>query len=359
MAKKKIGYVELQWECPNCGTINPGPVKVCESCGAHQPKDVEFFQTSRQELVGDEEKLKEAQVGADIHCAYCGTRNPAGAERCSQCKADLSEGAQRKAGKVVGAFRQGAAQTIQCPHCGADNEETASRCVQCGGSLVKADSAASKPKPQPAPKPGSSRRVLVILGIVMVTLCAAVYFIFLRTTGVTGTVSDLKWERSAVLEQIVPVEHQDWRAEIPSDAEIISCTAEEYEQVETPVAGADEICGTPYNVDTGSGYAEVVQDCIYIVYEDYCTYTVMEWSAVEMVVVDGIGLNAAWPQPNLAQDQRLQMGEESYTIVFESGSDTYTYVTSDYDLFRQAEIGSEWELEINSIGGIQAIKADN
>ncbi len=359
MAKKKIGYVELQWECPNCGTVNPGPVKVCEGCGAPQPEDVKFQQASRQELIEDEDKIKKAKTGADIHCAYCGARNPADAAFCSQCKADLSEGAQRKAGRVVGVFQQGAPQTIPCPHCGAENEETTSWCAQCGGSLAEVPAPAPVQKASPTAKPGANRRVLAILGVVFVSLCAAVYFLFLRTNAVTGTVTDLQWERSAILEQVVPVEYQGWLAEIPEDGEIVSCTQEEYEQVETPVAGAQEICGTPYNVDTGSGYAEVVQDCLYIVYEDYCTYTVMEWDAVEMVAADGSGMNAAWPQMNLAQDQRLQEGEETYTIVFNSGGETYSFVTSDYDLYRRAEIGSKWELEINSIGGVQSIKQGN
>jgi len=42
-------------------------------------------------------------------------------------------------------------------------------------------------------------------------------------------------------------------------------------------------------------------------------------------------------------------------IVFEADGDRYTYTTENYDLFQQAEVGSRWELEINSIGGVQSI----
>lgn len=58
MARKKIGHVELQWTCPNCASLNPGPEKLCGNCGAPQPKDVEFFQAKRQELISDEGKLR-------------------------------------------------------------------------------------------------------------------------------------------------------------------------------------------------------------------------------------------------------------------------------------------------------------
>ncbi len=41
---------------------------------------------------------KIASAGADIHCGFCGTRNPATATICSQCGADLKEGKARQAG---------------------------------------------------------------------------------------------------------------------------------------------------------------------------------------------------------------------------------------------------------------------
>lgn len=357
MAKKNIGYLELQWECPNCGTINPGPVKVCNGCGAPQPEDVEFQQASTQQLITDEDKLEQAKAGPDVHCPYCGTRNPAGAPSCSQCKAELSQGKKRESGRVVGAFKQGEVATIQCPHCGADNPETGSRCVQCGGSLIQASPRKAMPETSslPAAKPGGGRNVLLILGVIAVLACAAIYFLFLRTSATTGTVTDLDWERSYVLEQIIPVEYEGWYDQIPANGEVVSCTQEEYDRVTEPVEGSQEICGTPYSVDTGSGFAEVVQDCEYVVYEDYCTYTMLEWGAVDTVSITGSGLNAAWPDTALAADERFGEGSESYQITFDVDGDTYVFQTENYDLYQEAQIGSEWELEINTIGGVQSI----
>ena len=89
MARKKLGHIELQWTCPNCNGINPGPEKTCGNCGAPQPEDVEFEQADRQELITDEEKITKAEAGADIHCPYCGTRNPTGTEVCNNFGGDL------------------------------------------------------------------------------------------------------------------------------------------------------------------------------------------------------------------------------------------------------------------------------
>jgi ribosomal protein L40E len=355
MAKKKIGYIELHWKCLNCGTINPGPEKICKGCAAPQPPDVEFFQPSRQELIADEERLKQAQAGADIHCAYCGTRNPAGAARCSQCKADLTEGKQRQAGKVVGAFRKGPQQMQACPHCGAENPETQSRCRQCGGSLKAGPPEKKQPEQQTAPaklKPG----VLAVIGLVLIAACLGMYFLFFRTSAVQGTVTDVRWERAVVIEQVVQVRYQDWWDEIPVEGEVITCSLEARGETDVPTEGAQEICGTPYSIDTGGGFAEVVEDCTYIIYDDYCTYTLWEWAAVESATVSGDDLMAFWPDPDLASDQRLGAGSETYFISFEADGQKYLYQTEDYQLFTLAVPGSRWELEINSIGGVQSAR---
>ena len=115
MARKKIGHIELQWTCPNCNGINPGSEKTCGSCGAPQPEDVVFEQAERQEIITDEEKIAQAEAGADIHCPYCGTRNPAGTEVCSNCGGDLVEGMVRESGRVVGAYKTGPAAQINPP----------------------------------------------------------------------------------------------------------------------------------------------------------------------------------------------------------------------------------------------------
>lgn len=357
MAKKKLGYVELHWECPNCGTINPGGEKICKGCSASQPDDVEFFQASAQQLIKDEAKLERAQAGADIHCGYCGTRNPAGAAACSQCKADLSEGSRRESGRVVGAFKGGAAKQIACPNCGTQNLETASACAKCGGSLASASADKHEKDTQPKtgikPKTGS----LAVLGLILLGVCAAIYFIFLRTSAETGIVTGVEWERSVVLEAIIPMEFADWWDEIPAEADVLSCSLEERGETDQPTEGALEVCGTPYNVDQGSGYAEVVQDCTYIIMDDYCTYTMMVWSAVDSLTISGVDHNVAWPDPALPQNERMAEGSETeiYTIIFESSGETFTYTTEDYYLFLDAQPGTTWDLEINSIGGVQSI----
>ena len=85
MAKKKLGYTKLQWTCPNCEGLNPGPEKTCIQCGAPQPDDVHFEQVKGAELIQDEKVAERVKAGPDIHCPYCEARNPGDAVVCSQC----------------------------------------------------------------------------------------------------------------------------------------------------------------------------------------------------------------------------------------------------------------------------------
>jgi ribosomal protein L40E len=363
MAKKTIGYVELEWTCPNCGGINPGTEQSCASCGAPQPEDVEFEQARRQELIEEEGIKAKVAAGADIHCPYCGTRNPANAEVCAKCGGDISEGLQRKSGRVVGAYKTGPVTQVNCPHCGAENPDTAKSCTQCGGSMrvdegEKAPSAVPTRQDKPSKKSNPLVMVVIIGMLVIVCGIAALLIILsMRTEAVTGTVQKVQWERSVVIEALVPVEYQDWLDEIPAEAEIEYCEEELHHIQNEPTGNSVEVCGTPYTVDTGSGIGEVVQDCEYQVYADYCTYSLIEWSQVDEVILTGSDHSPIWPDPNLSENQRLGSDRsETYTIIFDTGEGIYTFKTGDLDLFQSGQIGSEWNLNINTFGSVVSIE---
>jgi ribosomal protein L40E len=353
MVKKTLGYVKTEWTCPNCQTRNPGPQKTCTSCGMPQPEDVEFEQAAHEELITDEAEIAKAKAGPDVHCYYCGSRNPAGATTCSQCGADLSEGTARKSGRTLGAHRKGPAPKIICSACGAENEANAPKCAQCGASLTKPEpEPASAPKVKPAP----SKRFGLLGGIggvlVVLALCAAaIAFIILsrRTEDVNGTVRNVSWSRSIAIEALTPVEHEDWQDEIPTGAVVGACTQRVHHTQDEPASNAKEVCGTPYSVDKGSGYAEVVQDCQYEVYEAWCKYTVDEWQEADEVSLDGNDFNPRWPDvPVLRTDQREGARGETYKITFSTEQGQYTYTTHSEAEFNQYQIGSRWILKVNT-----------
>ncbi len=359
MAKKKIGYVELRWTCPKCGTVNPGPVKLCNGCGAAQPVDVKFEQTSHQELITDETAKVKAKAGADIHCPYCGTRNPADAKVCIQCGGDLVKGIKREQGRVLGAYTTGPAEVIKCPRCGAENLDKALICTQCGGSL-KLD---TQETGAPVSTPAVSRKLPVwVYGVIaagVLLLCGVVgYFVFLsqKTESIQGRVEQVFWERSIPIEALVPVENRAWQDQIPQEAQVGTCEDQVRSVQDEPAPNAVEVCGTPYTVDSGQGYGEVIQDCVYQVYDLMCSYTTEEWRQVDAITLSGDDLSPAWPEAALQPDQRKgQERSEVYTIVFYTNDGIYNFTTSDINLFQQAQIGSEWTLNINSFGNLISI----
>jgi len=361
MPRETLGYVKLEWTCPKCGSRNPGPEKTCLSCGAPQPEDVKFEQVEGQELIQDQVEIERAEAGPDIHCAFCGARNPADADTCSQCGADLKEGKRREAGRVVGAYKVTPVRQIQCPNCNAENPETAMKCTQCGAPLGRA----AVPAPSPVPVAQAAQKpnwLMIGLGAFLVLLCLCVIGAYIWMSSPresqTGVVESAKWTTVVVIEALQPVTHETWRDEIPEGAELGSCDEKVHHVQEEAPTGANynKVCGTPYTVDTGTGHGQVVQDCEYEVLLPYCEYTVQEWQKVDEVSLSGSDYSPVWANPQLTQEQRLGAQDEAYVIVFETSKGRYTYSVNSLDLFRQFQVGSEWILNINAFDQVVSVE---
>ena len=361
MAEKELGYVQLEWTCPNCGTRNPGPQKTCTGCGSPQPDQVAFEQAQQDKLITDQKEIEAAQKGADIHCPYCGTRNPTDAATCSQCSGDLKTGLRRESGRVVGAFQtvSSAPKSIACSNCNTLNPDTQRNCSACGASLIPA--ALQAP---PVSLPGASKALsktmtyAIVGGIgVLVILCIVIcVFLSLKRSDVTGQVREVNWARSVAVEEFHNVTRQGWRGEIPASAAVGKCELKYHHTQDQAAPVATEVCGTPYKKDTGSGYAKVIQDCQYQVYQDFCSYTVQDWEKINDARLQGSDLNPAWPSPTLVGKQRLGIKSETYTIVFETSKGMYSYLTDDFNLFSRCRVGTQWTLGINAFNKVVSIE---
>lgn len=420
MARKIVGHIELVWRCPKCGSVNPGPQRFCTGCGAAQPADVVFEQPVGAQLITDEAKKKEASAGADIHCPYCGTRNPAGTEICKQCGGDLLGGEAREAGQVLGAYETptpasvsspssptpqatapksetqtptsgqpmgesmpvpgatpagvaaagvtgaaaggvkpstSAGPQVNCPRCGTPNPNLALRCSNCGAPL---DVQTVKPTPvAPAQAPQIPRWLIIAGAVVLIALCFFVFSLIQKgqqTSAVRGVVQSVRWERIIPIEALVDVEYQAWQDEIPTGVNLGVCRERVRYESANPEPNSEEVCGTPYTVDKGSGYAEVVQDCVYRVYDNYCSYTQPEWRVVDTVSVSGADLSPRWPSVSLAEGQRQgEQVQESYTVVFSVDGQQYSYPVSSLDAFDDFQPGSEWTLSVNGFGDLVGV----
>lgn len=352
MTKKTLGYVQLEWTCPNCQRRNPGPHKFCNGCGAPQPNDVQFEQAAEEKLIADQAEIARAKVGPDVHCPYCQARNPADAKFCGGCGGDLTQAAARQSGRVIGAHLQGPAQQIPCPACGTLNSAAAQTCKQCGATTGKAAAVAPT-----SPLPRKATPLIAIIGISMFCLLMVIVaaLFFLRTEEIIGEVRTVSWERSIPILALGQVEKEAWRNEISGATDMRSCRLEYRYTQDEPAPNATEVCGTPYTVDSGSGYGEVVEDCEYRVYDDWCVYTTTDWLVYDVVTLSGSDLNPRWPEVNLVGGQKLGDRQETYTISFSTDGSNYTYTTSDEYEYSQFTSGSSWILKVNKLGGVVSV----
>lgn len=362
MTKKTVGYVDLEWTCPRCGNRNLGVNKKCSSCGAAQPQDVQFeVGAASSTLIEDEAKIQQAKSGPDIHCPYCGARNVAGAPRCKVCGGGLEGGQARQVGQVVGALPTGSAEPVKCLTCGAMNAASATRCESCGALLPKPQA----PPPPPAAKPAQPAGrlpigLIAVAGIVLVAACIIVAVLMGRGGGpaeqVSGRVSDTAWKRVILVQALLPVQRQDWRPNIPGDANLGNCQERLYETLDEPAPGSVEVCGTPYIEDTGTGVGEVVQDCQYEVYEEYCDYTALGWQAIAPIVLSGEGLDPVWPGQRLNDQQREAGREEEYVVTFQTEAGPVDFTVSSLQQFQQFTQGSQWTLELDGRGRVVGVE---
>ena len=165
----------------------------------------------------------------------------------------------------------------------------------------------------------------------------------------------VEWTRAIGVEALQPVKHDDWIDQIPAEAELDACTEKVHHSQPEPADNSREICGTPYTVDTGSGAGEVVQDCEYEVYVEWCDYYMDEWVEIEAVEIGGTDLNPQWPAFDLAAGVREGEYRESYEVHLSADDESYTYSPRTETEFLQFETGGEWVLAVNTFGGLVSV----
>ncbi|MFM8874589.1 MAG: double zinc ribbon domain-containing protein [Anaerolineae bacterium] len=352
MQRRSKGVVQLEWVCPNCDSHNPGPVKNCQNCGAPQPENVQFQRAADEKLITDEKVVAAAKAGADIHCGFCGTRNPVTATNCSQCGAELKEGKARQAGQVLQSA-PAAPKVITCANCGTENPGTAKTCSSCGAPIKLPQVQAPAPKPvaaqsgavssQPKKKP-FNWLIAGGIGAFLLMCCIALVVMFvLPSRSVEGTVSSVYWKTSVPVQEVQPVNYSNESGNPPSDAYNVSCRNE-----------SQEICEDK-TIDKGNGYAEVVTECRTET-EQYCSYTVDEWKTIQTYDLDGTDLYPEYAEPTIFGDQRLGSSSTQLQVFFSTSDGELGYNPNTVSEFQQFEPGSQWTLKLNAIGSVLSVE---
>jgi ribosomal protein L40E len=351
MAQKRTkGFIQLEWVCPNCNSRNPGPVKTCENCGAPQPENVQFELPAEQKIVAEEKAIQAAQAGADIHCGFCGTRNPATAKVCSQCGADMTEGKARQAGRVMEPT-QAMPKTVTCTNCNTVNPSTNTICAKCGAPLPRAvaepaiSGAVGQAAAAPAPAKKKTNWLLFGgIGIGLIALCFAILALFVfPSSSVQGTVADVYWQTSVPVQEQREVHYTNEEGSPPAGAYDVSCRTD-----------TRQVCEQK-TVDRGNGYAEVVEEC-HDVSTQYCSYDVMEWQTIQTYTLDGDDVFPVYADPNVSVGQRLGSESQELTVQFNTEKGEITYSPGSTTEFQQYDIGSTWTLKLNAFGAVLSVE---
>ena len=354
--RRSLGYVQLEWTCPNCSTRNPGPLKTCKNCGAPQPENVKFERAADEKKVTDAEQLKAAAAGADIYCPFCGTRNPATATVCSQCGGDLVEGKRRESGGELQAAAQVA--KVICTNCGTENPASQTNCSKCGSPLPRAGQPAepvsfSVPLGGGGPvsaaasaRPARKVNWLLIggIGAALLVCCIAAIFLFaVPSSSLKGTVADVHWQTSVPLQEQQEVSYTNETGSPPSGAYDVSCHTE-----------TRQVCEQK-TIDQGNGYGQVVEDC-HDESTDYCSYSVLEWKTIQTFTQEGSNLLPVYASPNLSTNQRAGDASEKLSVVFDTEKGEINYSPDNVTEFQQFQPGSVWTLKLNRLGGVLSVE---
>jgi ribosomal protein L40E len=312
---------------------------------------VQFELPSEQKFVTDEAAINAAKAGADIHCPFCGTRNPATAKTCSQCGGDLTEGKARESGRVMQAppvSQQ--AKVIKCDNCGTENPSSNSLCSNCGSPLPKLVAPAIDPQATVSigklapPKKTNWLLIGGILAAVAICCVAIGALFFFPSKSVEATVVDVHWQTSVPLQEVRAVDYNNEPGSPPSDAYDVSCRDE-----------SQQVCEQK-TVDKGNGYSEVVEEC-HNETQQYCSYTVDEWTTLQTYTLDGNNLQPIYEDPSVSSGQRLGQESEELTVTFstaEGGQESYSPGT--VSEFQQFTVGSTWTLKMNAVGGVVGVE---
>ena len=353
MVKKTLGYVDLEWTCPSCGTRNSGTVKSCRQCGTAMPQDMQFELPAQQKLDTTAETAAGVAAGPDIHCPYCGARNRGDATVCTQCGGDLSQGTRRAEGQVLGALQTGPVPEVICPHCGQSNPATRTKCSSCGGNLERTKVEA---KPGPVAPRKKGPLLWIVLALIALLGCGLIFTLLRGSSETEAVVKDVQWSYVIQIEELKPTTHENWRDQVPSKARLGDCTRKVRRTQSEPAPGATEVCGTPYVQDTGTGKGKVVQDCTYQITDDWCRYTVEEWTLASKEVASGHDFNPTWPTVKTGADQREGSRSEQYQVDLDADGKRLVYHPRDLPEFRRFELGSAWIVKTNALGGVTSVQ---
>ena len=316
---------EMLWNCEYCSATKllGKTHRHCPQCGAAQDPSARYFPP-------DEEKIAvqdHVYFGVDWKCINCQTPNSSASAFCGNC----------------GAPKDGSGK------------------VELAHDKPEEESADTAPPPEPDQGGGKGKAVgccvlFFIIGLVL--FCGLSTF---WTKSSTLTVSGHTWERTIQIEAYGPTSKSDWCDKMPSDAYDVR-KSDKQRDVEKIPDGED--CTTK-NVDNGDGTFRQEEECTTRyrdkpIYDDWCSYTIDQWSQSRVASAAGSDLSPSWPSSDVNTCNKARVGceregqrGETYTVTFRGDGETHSCELSESE-WRSLSDGDTVEGEVSMVtGGLQ------
>jgi predicted nucleic acid-binding Zn ribbon protein len=317
----RMGY----WDCPHCQHKKiEGPQRQCPQCGRPRDNGVQFYTTDDAPEVNDPALLQRARAGADWHCPFCDTDNPAGQQACLSCGATDPSARQRQ-----------------------------QRVIPAAPTAV--------PSSKPVRK-GGKGGLLIALGVLALVVLGA-WLLFFRTKPHTVVIERSTWIKTLVVERLETRTESAWADEVPSGGREIR---RELRGRERKVQDGTERVKVGQK-DLGNGmFEDVYEDRPRYVTrrfdEPWVTYEIDRW-VQDRTLKEERSDGTEPPAPNAALSPRLREGaRESYVSLDLQGDGTrYSYRIDVKDAESKTraitfKVGQKVTAMVNAVGGVRDLK---
>jgi hypothetical protein len=314
--------VMAYWDCPSCGSKEiRGDQASCPNCGRARGQ-VKFYMRDYTEG-----EVREADQRSDVEYveeekAEAIGRNPDWV--CSFCQSLNSDKAKF------------------CTSCGASRESSEANYFQMHEALQAREEARKEPKQQ-APVRQTKKRSLLPILLIIAAVAALVMFLNSSKTRGDFQVESISWNRVIDIEENRMFQESGWS--LPSGAEVTGQQRElhhydsvldhyENREVQRSRQVVDHYEQYYTYTDMGNGtyeevshdrpvyrteyYTETVREPVYRQVPNYQTkyyYNIWRWTSSRQAVAGGTDHEPAWPETNLAENEREGQRAEVYRIV--------------------------------------------
>ena len=297
------GFYEMLWDCDHCETkgLLGKSQRHCPECGAPQSAIKRYFPKPE-----DQKKVEgHSYEGADRNCPACSAPMGAKAKNCTQCGSPMDGSAE-----VAGVVKK----------------------------------VVAKPR----------RTIWPYVVAVILVLCIAIWWFFIRKTDATMTLAAHRWQTAIAIEQYSDYEDAAWRDQVPTDATLPLCIQKQRSTKQVPDG---EDCHIE-RVDKKDGTFEQLKKChtryrSEPVNDDWCTFRVRRWKKVDEVKSSGAGTTLSWPQAPASQTAGTlgakRGGARTQTLTLDFGGGK----TCDVDdrTWRKYSDGQKVKLEVRARSG--------